>query len=106
MLLRAKANRSGTGKVTITQSIVGSAAGLTNDCAICKFPPNYDHTLDIFYIAEGDTIQLRYRMIYEFRLPLIITQMTGATVECLHAKPGDAVKMGSKLVDLSIDLSS
>jgi hypothetical protein len=45
-------------------------------------------------------------MIYEFRLPLIVTQMTGATVECPHAKPGDAVKMGSKLVDLSIDLSS
>ncbi len=44
-------------------------------------------------------------MIYEFRLPLIVTQMTGATVECVHAKPGDAVKMGSKLVDLSIYLS-
>jgi hypothetical protein len=58
------------------------------------------------YIAEGDTIQLRYRMIYEFKLPLIVTQMTGAAIECLHAKPGDAVKMGSKLFDLSIDLSS
>lgn len=45
-------------------------------------------------------------MIYEFRLPLIVPQMTGATVECLHAKPGEAVKAGSKLIDLSVDLSS
>jgi hypothetical protein len=45
-------------------------------------------------------------MIYEFRLPPIINQMTGATIECLHAKPGEPLKMGSKLFDLSIDLSS
>lgn len=45
-------------------------------------------------------------MIYEFKLPLIVTQMTGATIECTYAKPGDALKMGSKLVDLSVDLSS
>src|ERR1700693_4089162 len=45
-------------------------------------------------------------MIFEFKLPLIVKQMTGATIECLHAKPGDAVKMGSKLMDLSVDLSS
>ena len=45
-------------------------------------------------------------MIFEYRLPPIVTQMSGATIECVYAKPGDAVKMGSKLVDLSIDLSS
>jgi hypothetical protein len=45
-------------------------------------------------------------MIYELRLPLIVAQMTGATVECVHARPGDSLKMGSKLIDLSIDLSS
>jgi hypothetical protein len=45
-------------------------------------------------------------MIYEFRLPLIVNQMTGATLECLYAKPGDSLKMGSKLFDLSIDLGS
>jgi hypothetical protein len=45
-------------------------------------------------------------MIYEFRLPLIINQMTGATVECLYAQPGSSLKMGSKLFDLSIDLGS
>jgi hypothetical protein len=45
-------------------------------------------------------------MIYEFKLPLIVTQMTGANVECLHAKVGDGLKMGSKLLDLSVDLSS
>lgn len=45
-------------------------------------------------------------MIYEFKLPSIVAQMSGATIECLHAKPGDAVKMGSKLFDVSVDLSS
>jgi hypothetical protein len=45
-------------------------------------------------------------MIYEFRLPLIVAQMTGATIESVHAKPGESLRMGSKLIDLSIDLSS
>ena len=45
-------------------------------------------------------------MIYEFRLPLIVNQMTGATLECLYAKSGDSLRMGSKLFDLSIDLGS
>jgi hypothetical protein len=45
-------------------------------------------------------------MIYELRLPLIVAQMSGATIECVYAKPGDAVRMGTKLLDLSIDLSS
>jgi hypothetical protein len=45
-------------------------------------------------------------MIYELRLPLIIPQMTGATVECLYASEGDALKLGSKFIDLSIDLGS
>ena len=45
-------------------------------------------------------------MIYEFRLPRIVPQMSGATPECVHAQVGDALKMGSKLVDLSVDLTS
>jgi hypothetical protein len=45
-------------------------------------------------------------MVYEFRLPLIVPQMTGGTVECVYAKPGELLKMGSKLLDVSIDLSS
>jgi len=45
-------------------------------------------------------------MIYEFRLPLIVPQMVAATVECLYAKPGEALKTGAKLLDLSVDLSS
>ena len=45
-------------------------------------------------------------MIYEFRLPRIVPQMSGATIECVHAKLGDPVKMGSKLVDFSVDLTS
>ena len=45
-------------------------------------------------------------MIYELRLPLIIPQMTGATVECLYVAEGDALKLGSKFMDLSVDLGS
>lgn len=45
-------------------------------------------------------------MIYEFKLPLIVPQMSGARIEFIHAKVGDSVKMGSKLIDLSVDLSS
>jgi hypothetical protein len=45
-------------------------------------------------------------MIHEFRLPRIVPQMSGATIECVYAKVGDALKMGSKLVDMSVDLTS
>ncbi|MBA3056062.1 MAG: hypothetical protein FP826_14305 [Sphingomonadales bacterium] len=45
-------------------------------------------------------------MIYELKLSAIVPQMTGATTQCCYAAPGDALKMGSKLVDLSVDLSS
>lgn len=45
-------------------------------------------------------------MILELKLTSIVPQMTGATIECVYAEAGDALKMGSKLVDLSIDLSS
>lgn len=45
-------------------------------------------------------------MICEFRLPAIVNQMNGATLECLYAKPGDLLKVGSKLFDISVDLSS
>lgn len=39
-------------------------------------------------------------------MPLIVPQMTGAKAECVYVAPGDAVAMGTKLVDFSIDLSS
>ncbi|MBS0476657.1 MAG: hypothetical protein JSR28_16120 [Proteobacteria bacterium] len=45
-------------------------------------------------------------MILEVRLTQIVPQMTGATTECFYAAPGDALRMGSKLIDLSVDLSS
>lgn len=45
-------------------------------------------------------------MIYAFRLPTINPHMTGARIECLFAKPGDPLKVGAKLLDLGIDLSS
>ncbi|MBC2665164.1 hypothetical protein H7F51_06510 [Novosphingobium flavum] len=44
-------------------------------------------------------------MIFEVSLGQIVPQMSGATVECVHARPGDMLAMGSKLVDLSVDLS-
>jgi hypothetical protein len=45
-------------------------------------------------------------MIYVFRLPTINPHMTGARIECFHAEPGSALKMGSKLIDVGVDLSS
>lgn len=45
-------------------------------------------------------------MILELKLPDIVPQMTGATTECLFAEAGEALRMGSKLVDLRVDLSS
>ncbi len=45
-------------------------------------------------------------MILDFKLPLISPHMTEAVIECLHAQPGSALKTGSKLLDLSVDLSS
>ncbi|HVR57111.1 MAG TPA: hypothetical protein VMT72_09815 [Pseudolabrys sp.] len=45
-------------------------------------------------------------MIYTFRLPLINPHMSSARVECVFAGPGNALKNGSKLFDLGVDLSS
>ena len=45
-------------------------------------------------------------MIFDYRLTDIVPQMSGATIECVFAAEGDALKMGSKLVDLSVDLTS
>ena|SRR5262245_56677312 len=45
-------------------------------------------------------------MIYAFRLPLINPHMSSARIECVYAEPGGALKNGSKLFDLGVDLSS
>jgi hypothetical protein len=45
-------------------------------------------------------------MIYAFRLPTINPHMSAARIECIYAEPGNALKIGSKLFDLGIDLSS
>ena len=45
-------------------------------------------------------------MIYAFKLPTINPHMSCARIECLYARPRDSLKMGSKLFDLGIDLSS
>ena len=45
-------------------------------------------------------------MIYELRLTEIVSQMTGATVECVYTAAGESLKLGSKLMDISVDLSS
>ena len=45
-------------------------------------------------------------MIYAFRLPTINPHMSGARIECVYAEPGSALKNGSKLFDLGVDLSS
>jgi hypothetical protein len=45
-------------------------------------------------------------MIFEFKLAAFVPQMHGATIECLHAQSGTELRNGSKLLDLSVDLSS
>ncbi len=45
-------------------------------------------------------------MIYEFRQSAIVAQMSGATIECLYAAPGEMLRPGTKLLDLSVDLGS
>ena len=45
-------------------------------------------------------------MVYGFRLPTINPHMSGARIECIYAEPGNALKIGSKLFDLGVDLSS
>jgi hypothetical protein len=44
-------------------------------------------------------------MTLEFRLPTISPHMAEARIECIHAAPGAVLKAGSKLLDLSVDLS-
>ncbi len=45
-------------------------------------------------------------MVYELSLPQIVPQMTGARIECLYASVGDSLQIGTKLLDISVDLSS
>jgi hypothetical protein len=45
-------------------------------------------------------------MICRFRLPKINPHMAGARIECFYAEPGQALKAGTKLLDLGVDLSS
>jgi pyruvate/2-oxoglutarate dehydrogenase complex dihydrolipoamide acyltransferase (E2) component len=42
----------------------------------------------------------------ELRLTKINPNMTAAVIECIYAKPGTALKVGDKICDLSVDLSS
>jgi hypothetical protein len=45
-------------------------------------------------------------MLYELRLTKINPNMNAAVIECVYAKEGSALKVGEKLWDLSVDLSS
>jgi hypothetical protein len=45
-------------------------------------------------------------MRYELRLTKINPNMNAAVIECIYATPGSALKIGDKLCDLSVDLSS
>ncbi len=42
----------------------------------------------------------------ELRLTKINPNMTTAVVECVYAEPGTALKVGDRICDLSVDLSS
>jgi hypothetical protein len=45
-------------------------------------------------------------MRYELRLAKINSNMNAAAIECIYATPGSALKVGDKLCDISVDLSS
>jgi hypothetical protein len=45
-------------------------------------------------------------MIYAFRLPTINPHMSAARIECIYAELGSPLRIGSKLFDLGVDLSS
>ena len=45
-------------------------------------------------------------MILNFKLPLLNPHMSEAVIECVFAAPGSEVKVGAKLLDVSVDLSS
>ena len=45
-------------------------------------------------------------MVFELILPQIVPQMTNARVECIYASVGDSLQIGTKLLDISVDLSS
>jgi hypothetical protein len=36
----------------------------------------------------------------------LVTRMTGATLECVYVRTGEALRVGAKLFDISVDLSS
>jgi hypothetical protein len=41
-----------------------------------------------------------------FTLPRIHAMMAAATIEAIYARPGDALAVGAKLCDLTVDLSA
>ncbi len=45
-------------------------------------------------------------MVYELSLPQIVPQMTSARIECVYTSVGDSLQIGTKLLDISVDLSS
>lgn len=45
-------------------------------------------------------------MLYELRLTKINPNMNSAIIECLYAKTGSLLKVGDKLLDISVDLST
>lgn len=45
-------------------------------------------------------------MIYALKIPQLNPQMTRVRLETLHAAEGQGLKIGDKLLDLSVDLSS
>ena len=45
-------------------------------------------------------------MLHDLRLPKINPNMSSAVMECAYAAPGTLLKVGDRLFDLSVDLSS
>jgi hypothetical protein len=43
---------------------------------------------------------------FEWKLPELVNGMTGATLECVYVREDEALAAGTKLFDISVDLSS
>src|SRR5580698_239552 len=45
-------------------------------------------------------------MLYSLELPRVLPAMTTAKIEAVYVRPGDQLKAGDKILDLTIDLGS
>jgi hypothetical protein len=58
----------------------------------------------IYFIFVILVQQVEFFM-YVWHMPELVTRMTGATLECVYVREGETLRVGTKLFDISVDLS-